>query len=566
MSTRSRNDEIAGFFGLRQLLSPLAQAAFAKADVARDAGNFQDAAEFYARGLRMKPGHWEVRIQLGHALKEIGEFDAAMDHYLRALESSPKNADLHVQIGHLCRLRRDNVRATEHYTLALRLGLDDPHARHFLEGLYPPEADLRQQRRVLWLSPESSIAKAESQHLLDVGVNMDVRLLPSDVSGSERLAGRGITLTSYDLVIVAEDLLLFEEVIRGYEGGCIFRSFGMGGRIGDRLWDLNLRSLVSTRHNVFFALPNQAAVSQEDGWVATRSAVVPRTVADWPLAEEGAALPLPKGGKTFVRATRAADDVDLLRIRRFIDAHFCTESYLVLDGEANAMDGLRAADLAALGECSAALYPYCDRGTLHLFAIELLLLEMPIVYFAGGYLSELIGPAAPGEARTIEEAHEICERLSRGDVALRSDILKAQERARSGYLPKTVWPDFERELVAMMARTPITSTARRPGEDEARQLANVVLASLDATKRRQEGFQKYAVQTLYQVVLGIEPGDEEFRRHLLAFQKHGRIDIALRDLTSEDHGDRHPAPSPLLRWLGRKSVRREVNANRALAE
>jgi len=282
MSSRGHKDELASFFGLRQVLSPLAHSAFAKADRARDGGNYREATEFYLRGLRLKPDHWEVRVQLGHALKEIGEFDQAMDQYLRALESSPKNADLHVQIGHLCRLRSDNARAAEHYTLATRLGLEDPHARHFLDQLYPPETDLRQQRRLLWLAPDSPTARAESRHLLDLGMNMEVRLLPRRAACSEQFAAGEISLIPYDLVIVADDIYLFEEVLRAYQGGCIFRSFGMRDRLTDLLWNLNLRSLVSKRHNVFFALPNQAAIYPEEGWINARCAVVPRTVADWP--------------------------------------------------------------------------------------------------------------------------------------------------------------------------------------------------------------------------------------------------------------------------------------------
>jgi len=566
MSTRGNKDEPASLFGLRQVLSPLAHGAFAKADQARDAGKFREASEFYLRGLRLKPDHWGARVQLGHALKEIGELDQAMEQYLRALESSPKNADLHVQIGHLCRLRNDNARAAEHYTLAVRLGLEDPHARFFLERLFPPETDLRQQRRVLWLSPDSPTARAESRHLLDVGVNLDVRLLAGEVAASEQFATGDISLIAYDLVIVADDIYLFEEVIRAYQGGCIFRSFGMRDRMTDLIWNLNLRSLVSMRHNVFFALPNQSAIALEEGWIGSRCAIVPRTVAEWPLSTEETAFAVPEQGKVFVRAASAADGADLLRIRRFVDVHFSGGSYLVRDGKANAVDGLDADDLAALGECSAALYPNNERSSIPLFAIELLLLEVPIVYFAGGYLGEHMGPGSPGEAKTIQEAQELCERLSRGDLELRSDILKSQERLRKAYLPDDAWPHFERELVALMARIPILSTERRPGEDEARQLAEVILASLDATRRRQPGFQKHAMQTLYQVVLGMEPGDEDFRRHLLAFQKHGRIDIALRDLLADEDGARPPAPSPLMRWLGRKSIRPEVKMNRALVE
>jgi GT2 family glycosyltransferase/tetratricopeptide (TPR) repeat protein len=92
-----------------------------RADRARDAGAHAEAAELYSRALDLIPARTDIRVQLGHMLKELGRYQAAEAAYRRALERSPDAGDIHLELGRLLNLTGRDQEAIAAYRSAARL-------------------------------------------------------------------------------------------------------------------------------------------------------------------------------------------------------------------------------------------------------------------------------------------------------------------------------------------------------------------------------------------------------------------------------------------------------------
>ena len=117
-------------------------ALLARADAARDARRWREAAEVYDAYLRLRPDDRGILVQRGHCLKEDGDPGAALELYRRAEAMEPGDADIHIQIGHALKLLGRRGAAAEAYGQALLLSPDDPVAwaewRDALAHLPPP--------------------------------------------------------------------------------------------------------------------------------------------------------------------------------------------------------------------------------------------------------------------------------------------------------------------------------------------------------------------------------------------------------------------------------------------
>lgn len=76
----------------------------AEGDRLRDARAWARAAEAYAAHLALRPHARDIRVQLGHCLKEAGAVEEALGHYRTAEAASPEDADIAVQMGHALKL------------------------------------------------------------------------------------------------------------------------------------------------------------------------------------------------------------------------------------------------------------------------------------------------------------------------------------------------------------------------------------------------------------------------------------------------------------------------------
>ncbi len=116
-------------FVRRKKLGPLIRAA----DAAMAARQWLVAAELYAQVLEARPALWHLRVQRGHALKELGHSDAAIAEYRTAAEVDQTAADPWLYLGHVFRLKGDRETAARYYRRALQA---DPNcaAAHHLDA------------------------------------------------------------------------------------------------------------------------------------------------------------------------------------------------------------------------------------------------------------------------------------------------------------------------------------------------------------------------------------------------------------------------------------------------
>ena len=80
-----------------------ANALVARADEARDAGAYVDAAALYEAVSRIAPHRVDIHVQAGHMHKEARNFDAAATAYAQARSLLPDDADLALQLGHFAK-------------------------------------------------------------------------------------------------------------------------------------------------------------------------------------------------------------------------------------------------------------------------------------------------------------------------------------------------------------------------------------------------------------------------------------------------------------------------------
>jgi len=80
------------------------RSGIARADLARDAGQWPLAARYYRQALSEEPELPAIWVQYGHMLKESGDAAAAEAAYRESLRLDPENADTHLQLGHALKL------------------------------------------------------------------------------------------------------------------------------------------------------------------------------------------------------------------------------------------------------------------------------------------------------------------------------------------------------------------------------------------------------------------------------------------------------------------------------
>ena len=113
----------------------LGSSALAEAEARREAGDWQGAADAYARHLAVHPDDWTIWVQHGHCVKEAGDPRGAIASYHRAEAGLPRDPDLPLQIGHALKLAGDLPGARAAYLRALELDPTGDGAWRELTGL-----------------------------------------------------------------------------------------------------------------------------------------------------------------------------------------------------------------------------------------------------------------------------------------------------------------------------------------------------------------------------------------------------------------------------------------------
>jgi tetratricopeptide (TPR) repeat protein len=105
------------------------------ADKARDWKDWPQAAKGYAAAIAAGGRGRGLKVQLGHALKEMGDFDGAERMYREFLAGHPVDPDIHLQLGHLFNRKGDCATALTFYERAQELDPESADiARHVVSA------------------------------------------------------------------------------------------------------------------------------------------------------------------------------------------------------------------------------------------------------------------------------------------------------------------------------------------------------------------------------------------------------------------------------------------------
>ena len=141
------------------------------ADRARDARQWERAAQLYRKALERNPRNPPIWVQYGHALKESGELRdpdklaQAETAYRRALSLDPDVADTHLQLGHVLKLQGKTEEAEAAYLRAFALDPSMPYPLQELSGLGWSEGHLFELRGMLQ-NGESNLGRDGSKGLV----------------------------------------------------------------------------------------------------------------------------------------------------------------------------------------------------------------------------------------------------------------------------------------------------------------------------------------------------------------------------------------------------------------
>jgi ADP-heptose:LPS heptosyltransferase len=131
---------------MMRLDKKLARHLVSRANAARDARRYQDAAALYEEALLMDSANAAIHIQCGHMHKEAGQRSAAELHYAEARRLDPQDADLALQLGHFYKVggRLDEARRAYSEAVALSPGWTVPQEElHHVEVLIARRAESR---------------------------------------------------------------------------------------------------------------------------------------------------------------------------------------------------------------------------------------------------------------------------------------------------------------------------------------------------------------------------------------------------------------------------------------
>jgi tetratricopeptide (TPR) repeat protein len=135
-----------------RLIHPEPSVIISRADRARDAGQWDFAAQLYREALDRNPRNPPIWVQYGHVLKESGDLREpdklaqAEIAYRRALSLDPGVADSHLQLGHVLKLQGKIHEAEACYLRAHARDPSMPDPLRELSGLDWSEAQLSELR------------------------------------------------------------------------------------------------------------------------------------------------------------------------------------------------------------------------------------------------------------------------------------------------------------------------------------------------------------------------------------------------------------------------------------
>jgi len=368
-------------------------------------------------------------------------------------------------------------------------------------------------------------------------------------------------------IVVEGNLEIFAQLIRTFPRKVIFRCYGLPSSASERLWDLGVTHLMIQRSNLSF-VPGVPILSTEAPWVSQSgleilgSQVTQSDVDfqrwDGPFREKRRCLAIVAGGvdehhdrqhRDFVRDAFEAPSLPLKVVS--IDRIDGREPWLAIHPRIQ---------LHKMLDCSGLLYTDQSSTFIHAYALQALILGVPIIYFAGSLLGRLIGGGG-GEASTIPEAHAKIIKLAANDRAFTDEVLKAQADVEDRLSPSALRRAFMTRFPALLAGTAGTEEVAAlkfiaPQNDLSPWLqAERLWAGLLATDRLkahddpESDGARQVVKTIFQVGLQRDPNPDELTRFGRALTRGDTPLKVMRTILQSTEGQRLWPRNRMRRWL-----------------
>lgn len=408
--------------------------------------------------------------------------------------------------------------------------------------------------RILCLGCHDMPARAEAERLSVLGyhVESDADLGPVRPARSHPLLAAP-AMTSHDLVVVWDDASLLAEVVRVFPWRIVFRTQGETARVCDSLWQSYVRPLVESRGNLRVVFANPEDQSREDPWIASVSRWTPQTAGGLPEDQSGTwrfETDEPRPVSILVPAD--GSNPESARARSFVRDAFSSAGFAPL---VDTVDPALPETSEILRNSAGLLHPYVGDWRMPQATIAMLLLGGPVVYFEGSIVSRRVGAGGPGEAKTVEQAKELCARLRSGDTRLAESMVRAQRLVQAHYGAELVWAGFDRTFDQLIAETGVVvapgggTVVEDPGLREAAELADRLIEALDGDIGGNAAMRHRVLRSFYRVLLERGPDEGGFDHHDSMLQQHGRIELVLSDFLHSEEMRSKWSESRLRRWL-----------------
>ncbi len=251
------------------------------------------------------------------------------------------------------------------------------------------------------------------------------------------------------IVTIAPDWL--DEIIKGYRGKIIYRTYGQHGLLSDELHQRGLLPIIQAKDDFWFVPHAEEALSGEHDWIKERMRVVPYCLGDevfvykdmWdetaPKSHE-ISLTCPNIDNEFFKS-----HYDYL-IDNFSDKHYLYYGRQLREiSQSNIVGTLdRDVQLQKFLHSKGYLYTYSDPRVCYLPPIEMMTLGGPVLFLEGSLLDSFMPQGAPGRCRSVDEAKHKVSLLLNEDKEFVKGIISSQSEVRKYYSPEYVWPTFDR--------------------------------------------------------------------------------------------------------------------------
>jgi len=319
----------------------------------------------------------------------------------------------------------------------------------------------------------------------------------------------------FDAVVVTIVARWAREMLRAYKGPCVFRAYGQTSFLSSDFESIGARRLIEKRENFYFCPHSDETLDGEADWLRARSQVVPyclsSEVIDWRgrWNETGQ-----HNGDILVTAPNIGGNPFHLAHYQFVKEYFYQDHFRLVgvqpvdvDDEQVVGSLHREEQLEMFARASGYLYTYRDPRVCYLPPIEMMIMGGPVAYLSGSLLARYVGKGGPGEARTVMEAHRLCDAIRAGDSGLIREIVASQVPVGRKYEPAEVWPVFDRVVGGLLSQEvrPRSTAERAPRSD----LRSFVNAFIDSIELESPQATKAVADRLAKSMLGQSPPPDE---------------------------------------------------------